>query len=151
MNLIQKTCTENPAWMYFSIKHWCESLSSFSKKSLLLTLNFLALNIVTLKVCKKVLIENIVESFGKRCLELAIKSDSDLLDLCHTKSVIVNVPLRSTILATIMLNEYSSEIFYSFCKPDEFNLNIESTEACGLPWLHLEMSLIPCRHLSSLV
>src|SRR5882724_7477916 len=124
MTLIQKICQENPAWMFFSVKHQCESLSSVTKKSLLLILKNLKLNVMTTNICKKVLIKNIVKLFEKRCHELTLKSDSDLLDLCYTKAWIVSKHPRSTIIATIILKEHGSKIFNSFCKPDEVNLNI---------------------------
>ena len=103
---------------------------------------------MTTNVCKKVLIKNIVKSFEKRCHELTLKSNSDLLDLYYTKAWIVRKHLRSTIIATIILNEYGSEILNSFCKPDELNLNIILTEACNLPWLH-ETSLVSHQYLNS--
>jgi len=150
MTLIQKICTENPAWMFFSRRHQCESLSSFPKKTLLSILKILKLNIATRNVHKKCLIDAIVKSFENRCLELTMKSDGELLDLCYTNSLIVNKLLRSTIIATIIIKEYGSEIFYYFCKPDESNLNINLTEACDLTWLHLdETSSISYNCLSS--
>ena len=91
-----------------------------------------------------------MESFEKRCLELSIKSDSELLDLHYAMSCVVNKPLRSTIIAAIMLKEYSNDILYSFCKPDELNLNLNLTDTCDLPWLHSdEMSSISHQFLSS--
>ena len=61
MTLIQKICTENPAWMFFSRRHQCESLSSFPKKTLLSILKILKLNIATRNVHKKCLIDAIVK------------------------------------------------------------------------------------------
>src|SRR5882672_5174472 len=150
MNLIQKVCTDNPVWRYFSIKHQCQSLSFFSKKHLLSILKVLSLNIVPININKEHLIERIVRLFEKRCLELIIKSYSELLDLNYAKYCVVTKPFRSTIIAAIMLEEYGSEIFYSLCKPEESQLNINLTETCNLPLLNLdEMSSISYQCLSS--
>ena len=150
MTLIQDIFAANPVWVYFSIKHRTESLSSFSKNTLLSILKNLALNIVTSHVCKIYLIENIVKSFENKSIELTIKSECELLDICYTNSLIANQFVHSAMIASIMLKEYGPEIFYSFCQPDESNLNIKLTDACDLPWFHLaERSYVSYHYLNS--
>ena len=59
------------------------------------------------------------------CLELAIKSDNDLMDLCHIKFLLVNQQLRSVILATIFNNEYGDELFNALCKANDIELGLK--------------------------
>jgi len=53
------------------------------------------------------------------------KSDSDLMDLCHIKFLLVNQQLRSVILATIFNNEYGDELFNALCKANDIELGFK--------------------------
>jgi len=86
-------------------------------------LSYLQISIAKIKFCKTNLIVNIVKLFENRCLELAIKSDSDLLNICHIELLIVNQQLRSVILATIFNNEYGDKLFNALCKANDIELD----------------------------
>jgi len=149
MDLTYKTYTKNPPWMFFSIQHKCDSLSSFLKCSLLEMLKSLQLNIVTTHICRTVLIEIIVKLFENRCIELAIKSDSELLNICHTIFLIVKQQFRSVILANILNNEYGNQLFNNLCKPSD-SVGYKIHRQLQNTFLQLDKKLlISCQILSS--
>jgi len=62
----------------------------------------------------------------------------------------VTLQFRSVILATILNKEYGNQLFISFCKPADIQLDIKLTPNGRLPFLHLdEASLISHQLLSS--
>jgi len=136
--------------MFFSTKHHIDSLLSFSKNCLLSIGILLQLNIGNQNISKKDLIEKIVTSFNNRCIVLVIKPNNELINICHSKSLLVNQCYRSAMLASILDNEYSNEIFKSFCKPNDINWNIKKISRCDLPYVCSGKDLlIPHQLLSS--
>ena len=65
-----------------------------------------------------------------KCLELAIKPDCDLIDIGHARLLLVNQYLRLTMLASILDKEYSHDIFKSFCKPNDSQINVKMISRC---------------------
>ena len=76
-------------------------------------------------------------------MELPIKSDCELLNICHENCLMVTLQFRSVILAAILNKEYGNQLFISFCKPADIQLDIKLIPNSKLPFLHLdEASLI---------